>query len=342
MSDHTDQPRTPAPAPTPAPTPAPAPGVGETLELAATSDPHAAPAPAFPAPGPAAAPPDPQARRARRRAALRWGSATLVFALAGTGTALALTAPERTDIPGLATAGDGRYTFPALALPPLPAGKKAPDAKNNVPHWADLRYLVLPAPREAGAPATAQPFPTPTATPTPTPTDTPAPTTTTPATPTAAPTTPAATAFADWTPCDAIGADQQDATKLRPMLQRNVCLSAVVREWTTSDGTRTQIRLLRFASPHESWDAYTTVRARSAPKALPDSDTISLKDWDSTDGVALTALNGRKKTAKDLPTARLAYLSASDVMGVVTMTNPDGVPLASFRQVVTLQADLLG
>ncbi|MFJ9692549.1 hypothetical protein [Kitasatospora sp. NPDC101183] len=335
MSDHTTDPRTPAPDPTDA---------AATLELAATSTPGQAPDPYGPAAP--AAPADPEARRRRRAAALRWGGATLVFALAGTGTALAVTAPDRTDIPGLATADDGRYTFPALALPPLPAGAKAPDGSGKTPHRADLRYLVLPAPKEAGGPATAQPFPSPT-TPAPTGTDTPAPTPTTTPSPTAAspstPSTPSSpSAFADWTPCDAIGADQQDAAKLRPMLQRNVCLAATVREWTTPDGTRTQIRLLRFASPNEAWDAYTTVRARSVPKAVPESDTLSLKDWDSVGGVTLTALTGRTKAGKDLPTGRLAYLSASDVMGVVTMTNPDGVPLASFRQVVTLQADLLG
>ncbi len=152
-----------------------------------------------------------QARRVRRRkAAVRWSCAALVFALAGTGTALAVTAPERTDIPGLATAGDGRYTFPPLTLPPLPSGKAAPDGKGKALHYADLRHLLLPAPKEAGGSTSAPTFPAPTAKPTASGSPT--------ASPTASPTgsasaAPAATAPADWVTCDAILAEQQDPAK---------------------------------------------------------------------------------------------------------------------------------
>ncbi|WP_224284776.1 hypothetical protein [Streptomyces sp. LS1784] len=290
-----------------------------------------------------AAPADPtvlaeqEARRTRRRkAAVRWSCAALVFALAGTGTALAVTAPERTDLPGLATASDGRYTFAPLTLPPLPAGKEAPDGKGRSPHQADLRYLLLPAPKEAGGPLTPPVFPAPTLGPTPS------------ASPTASP-TPSASAtalapvseFGQWVPCDAIAEEQQDAAKMRSLLLADACRAATVREWTASDGTRTQIRLLRFGSFRESWDAFTALRGKAQPKAAPDTRTTSHSDWDTVDGISRTVMESTTAGPKGDPTARFAYVSASDILAVITMTNPAGVPTVPFRQVVTLQSDLL-
>ncbi|MER7582535.1 hypothetical protein [Kitasatospora sp. NPDC097691] len=276
------------------------------------------------------------AHRARRRkAAVRWSCAALVFALAGTGTALAVTAPERTDIPGLATASDGRYTFPPLALPPLPSGKAAPDAKGKSPHYADLRNLLLPVPKEAGGSLTAPTFPAPTASPTASGSPAASPT------PAATPTGTATGTAAGWVPCDAILAEQQDPAKLREILLENACRAATVREWTASDGTRTQIRLLRFGSSGESRGAYTSLRAKVHPKAAVDTKSTSHEDWATVDGVELTALESTATAAKGNPTARVAYLSAADILAVVTMTNPAGIPTAPFRQVVTLQSDLL-
>ncbi|MEV7774553.1 hypothetical protein [Kitasatospora sp. NPDC086791] len=285
-----------------------------------------------------------QAHRARRRkAAVRWSCAALVFALAGTGTALAVTAPERTDIPGLATASDGRYTFPPLTLPPLPSGKAAPGAKGKSAHYADLRYLLLPVPKEAGGALTAPTFPAPTASPTASGSPTASPSTSPSTPPSASPTaagTPAA-ATADWVPCDAVLAEQQDPAKLREALLKNACRAATVREWTASDGTRTQIRLLRFGSADESRDTYTSLRNKGRSKAAPDTKSTPHTDWDGIDGVELTTVESTATAAKGNPTARVGYLCASDVLAVITMTNPGGVPTAPFRQVVTLQSDLL-
>ncbi|MFD0529335.1 hypothetical protein ACFQ1I_24460 [Kitasatospora arboriphila] len=101
------------------------------------------------------------ADRPRSRATLlRWGAAALVLLLSGTGAALAVAAPDRTDIPGLATPNDGRYAFPPLTLPPLPSGKPAPDdAASYGRHFADLRGLLLPLPEGAvpERPAAARP-----------------------------------------------------------------------------------------------------------------------------------------------------------------------------------------
>ncbi|RKT20190.1 hypothetical protein BX285_4672 [Streptomyces sp. 1114.5] len=338
MTDHAtppppaSDPLPPQPPTAPATPPAPEPAIGavEFTDFAPTPEELA----------------QQQARRARRRkAAVRWSCAALVFALAGTGTALAVTAPERTDIPGLATAGDGRYTFPPLTLPPLPSGKAAPDGKGKALHYADLRYLLLPAPKEAGGTMTAPSFPAPTpkatasGSPTASPTGSPA---TSPAAsaaphPGAAP----APALADWVPCDAILAEQQDPAKLRELLLEDACRAATVREWTASDGTRTQIRLLRFGSAAESWDAFSSLRSKGRTKAAPDTRTTAHKDWDTVDGVDLTALESTANGPKGNPTARVAYLCAADILAVITMTNPDGVPTPPFRQVATLQSDLL-
>ncbi|MDH6705711.1 hypothetical protein P3T27_002433 [Kitasatospora sp. MAA19] len=284
-------------------------------------------------------------RRARRGAAARWATATLVFALAGTGAALAVTAPERTDLPGLATPGDGRYTFPPLTLPPLPSGSSAPDRTGrNVLHTADLRYLLLPAPKEASGTLTPALYPIPTAaaTASPSASATPAPSPTASPSASASPSTaPSGQAPAEWVTCDAILAEQQDPAKLRELLLRDACRAATVREWTASDGTRTQIRLLRFGASFESWDVFSALRSDARSKALPGAKTTSHGVWDTVEGVHLDAQESSATGAKGTPTARIAYLGASDLVAVITMTNPDGVPAAAFRQVVTLQSDLL-
>ncbi|MFF3005193.1 hypothetical protein ACFVTF_20550 [Kitasatospora sp. NPDC057940] len=328
------------------------PAAGTPAEIPAESP--AAPAAAPATETPAETPEEHEARlarrSARRRAAARWATATLVFALAGTGAALAVTAPERTDLPGLATPGDGRYTFPPLTLPPLPSGSSAPERTGgkSALHAADLRYLLLPAPKEAGGSLTPALYPVPTASATGTPSAsaTPSPTASASASASASAgagpsTAPAGQAPADWVTCDAMLADQRDPAALRELLLRDACRAATVREWTASDGTRTQIRLLRFGGSFESWNVFSSLRADARPNALPGAKGTSHSAWDTVEGVHLDAQESTAKGAKGTPNARVAYLCASDLVAVVTMTNPDGVPDAAFRQVVTLQSDLL-
>ncbi|WP_380282985.1 hypothetical protein [Kitasatospora purpeofusca] len=273
-------------------------------------------------------------RTRRRRAALRWSAAAVVCALAGTGSALAVTAPERTDLPGLATKSDGRYTFPALVLPPLPSGKAAPKDNRNR-HAADLRQLLLPVPKEAGR----QPVPAPSATgggpasatasASATPSGSPA------ATSAGASPVPRAAGLVD---CNALTDEQQDPAAARALLSQHACRAATVREWTASDGTRTQIRLLSFGSSGEAWSAFAGLRDGKGPKDGATIGSATPQDWDEVYGVTLAT---RASGPGAAPTDRLAYLAAGDIVGVVTMTNPKGVPAAAFRQVVTLQSDLL-
>ncbi|MFF4815602.1 hypothetical protein ACFY2K_13565 [Kitasatospora sp. NPDC001309] len=369
MTDHA---ATPQPGPGSEPTPQPAPESGPAPQPAADPAPTTAPTAEEPtAEEPTAeeqalaaqAAEEQAAHRTRRRkAAVRWGCAVLVFALAGTGTALAVTAPERTDIPGLATAGDGRYTFPPLALPPLPSGKAAPNLKDKAKdkgaavHLADLRHLLLPVPKEAGGSVNPPVFPAPTAptlpagsagsaSPTASPSDTPSGTPSATAGPSASGTataSPEGAAPANWVSCDALLGDLQNPARMRTLLRQNVCRAATVREWTASDGTSTRIRLMRFGTSAEAWDTFSRTRSEIQLKAAPDARTApSSADGELPDGVEVTRKESRETAGKDVPTTRLAFVSASDVVAVITMTNPRGVPAAAFRQVVDLQSDLL-
>ena len=264
--------------------------------------------------GPAGAPETEEERRIRvhrrRLAGLRWGAAVLVLALAGTGAAVAVTTPDRTDIPGLETRADGRYTFPALVLPPLPSGKPAPGADGGLlRHQADLRGLVLPAPKEAAAaPATAAD---------------------------------AAAAPADRVACDTLAADQRDPAAVKAVLAENACRAAVAREWTAKDGTRTQIRLLRFGSAEEASEVSQFLWTVGAPK-LEGLQADPGKGFDSVVGVAFLLRSNGGGAPGAPATARVGNLLAGDVVGVIEMTNPHDVPAPAFRQVVTLQSDLLG
>ncbi|MEV7777691.1 hypothetical protein [Kitasatospora sp. NPDC088351] len=352
-----DNAATPADAPPVAPVAPPAP-VAPVVPPAAEVNVWSAPeAPLLPPP-PAETPEERAARRTRRRkAALRWSAAVLVLALAGTGAAAAVTAPDRTDLPGLATESDGRYTFPALALPPLPSGKAAPSAKESKGrHAADLRHLLLPVPKEAGGSLAPVVFPTPTASagssagadatasPSASPSGTAAPSASPSAGGTATTAAPSAgPAVADWVACDAAAADQLDPARTRALLLQDACRAATVREWTASDGTRTQIRLLRFGSSPEAWDVFADLRSNGEWKDLPGLKTGSAQGWDDVSGVDRTIRESPVITTKSRTNGYLAYLNAGDVVGIVVMTNPtDGVPEAAFRQVVTLQSDLLG
>ncbi|MFB7469958.1 hypothetical protein [Kitasatospora sp. NPDC056184] len=290
-------------------------------------------APDLPVAAPVAEAPTDEERAARRtrrrRAGLRWSAAAVVCALAGTGSALAVTAAERTDLPGLATKSDGRYTFAPLVLPPLPSGKPAPK-DNRGRHAADLRQLLLPAPVEAGGPATTTGAPAPSASSGPSAT---AGTSTSPA-PTSA-SAPPATGPAD---CGALAAEQQDSTRVRALLLQNACRATAAREWTASDGTRTQIRLLSFGSDDEAWSVFVGLRDGMGPRDISTIGTAKSPGWEAISDIAIATL---VSGADDAPTARLAYVAAGDIVGVVTMTNPTGVPAAAFRQVATLQSDLL-
>jgi hypothetical protein len=104
-------------------------------------------APAFP-PAEFAAP-----AKVKRNPPWRWAGAVVVALAVGAGCAFGVMAPKRTDLPGLATAPDGRYVFAPLDLPSLAPGQADPTNTANLgaQHLSDIRKLLLPAPQNAVA-----------------------------------------------------------------------------------------------------------------------------------------------------------------------------------------------
>jgi hypothetical protein len=135
--------------------------VAETALAAVATAPAPAPSEAYPSAHPVpqwgaqqlfplvpAAEPKP-----KRHFPWRWLGALVTAAAVGTGCAFAVMAPQRTDLPGLATPSDGRYVFAPLSLPTLAPGQLPPGDPSNKggQHLADIRELLLPAPQEAVA-----------------------------------------------------------------------------------------------------------------------------------------------------------------------------------------------
>lgn len=248
----------------------------------------------------------PRRRRPWVRTSLRWGTAVLLCLTVGCVTALAVTVPPRTDLPGLGTPADGRYVFPALKLPPLAPGVPAPadpgtGGDDAAPHPVDLRQLLLPAPvgarPVAGYPGTRGWYPV----------------------------SSMATVFspvplASW----------------NELGLRHIAATA----WTAPDGSRAEIYLLAYRSSEAATSEYYhdigTLRLKAAP-GLDEFEVTSLPDMAS----AIGALGSAPAVPGKAPAARAAIIANGEVEALVVMTNPRIVSSTTFRQVVTLQDELL-
>ncbi|MBY8880949.1 hypothetical protein [Actinacidiphila acidipaludis] len=284
------------------------PGPEAAPQLSAEPGPQAAPLfPAAPEAAPEAAP---RAPRRRLRAAIRWTAAVLVFAAFGSATAYAVTQPERTRIPGLRTPDDGRWTYPPIALPKLPAGRARPfaDANQGQHHFTDVRSLLLPAPVGATADR-AVPGPSGWVTP---------------------------DAYLDLYRFDDDYLRKAQAAELRQQGLRHIA----ARSWTSPDGTRTDLYLLQFLSSGYA-DLYEpnigAERLKGAEEVVKDSGVTSkaVPSDITVDASAESAPYGAAAT-------RYAYLYAGDVIGLVVQTRKGSVAEVPFRQTVRLQAQLLG
>ncbi|SEO36688.1 hypothetical protein SAMN05216267_1024102 [Actinacidiphila rubida] len=291
----------PAPEAVPAPETAPLAETAALAETALLTEPPAAPLPEVVVP---------RAPRRGLRAAIRWTAAVLVFAALGGATAYAVTRPERTRIPGLHTPDDGRWTYPPLALPELPAGKPRPfaDANPGHHHYTDVRSLLLPAP-VGGTADPAVPGP------------------------------------AGWLPQDSyLGLfkayddylRKTEGAELREQGLRHIA----ARSFTTPDGTRTDIYLLQFLSGGFA-DIYApnlgAQRLKVAPDAATDKSVASpaVPADVTVDASAESPPYGESAT-------RYAFLRAGDVIALVVQTRKGSVAEVPFRQTVRLQAQLLG
>ncbi|MFC5909838.1 hypothetical protein [Streptacidiphilus monticola] len=270
-------------------------------ETGTGTEPQAAAAPLWPAP--------PRRERRRLRTVLRWSAAALVFGGIFAGTAVAVTLPPRTDLPGLATPDDGRATYPPLVLPTLPPKAQTPHDYagyhgSQVGHAADLRRLLLPAP--VGATVDR-----------------------------------ALPGTGGWLPLKryedllASGVDLGD--RMNELGVRHVAATG----WTLPDGTRTEVYLLAFRSSNNAKKQSDYDALSSTPKALGQLQTAD-GVYPAFDGAGLPLQVKYRTAGGGKPAAQVVFWQEEDVEVLVVMTNPKQVPVPAFEQAVLLQHELLG
>ncbi|MFF7163912.1 hypothetical protein ACFZBP_21590 [Streptomyces sp. NPDC008086] len=261
-------------------------------------------------------PPAPAAKKDRRvlRAVLRWTAAVVVFAAVGASTAYGITRLDRTEVPGLATETDGRWTYPEITKPPLPAGSPEPFAEENPAslHHADLRELLLPAPTGAQADK-------------------------------------ALSGRDGWLATkDFLAAyeKEEDRDDLRQLLTDHALRHVAARGWTTPDGTHTRIYLLQFETgqvadvlqqDHLTDYDSPTYALRGAEQAQTDDDF-------PTDAEVVEVRHYAYVEAKPYGAeqVRQAYLVSGDVLGLVVQSRKGAAAAVPFQQTVVLQSQLLG
>ncbi|MFC4327392.1 hypothetical protein ACFPC0_06065 [Streptomyces andamanensis] len=266
------------------------------------------------APAPAGPPPPVRKDRRRLRALLRWTAAVAVFAAAGAGTAYGVTRMDRTDVPGLATASDGRWDYPSVVKPPLLPGRPAVDDADNTTgaHYTDLRALVLPAPhgahedtalRGTGGWLATKDF---------------------------------LTAYAR----------PQDREKFGQQLTDHGLRHVAARGWTTADGTRTRIYLLQFDTAPVVQHLYDDGLSQSGGPGY-ELAGVERSVFDNgfpagarVDGVERVAYAEAKPYGAEQ--TRQAYLRAGDVLALVVQSRKGSAATVPFQQTVTLQSELLG
>ncbi|KOU37937.1 hypothetical protein ADK54_30650 [Streptomyces sp. WM6378] len=259
-------------------------------------------------------PPAPPKDRRVLRAALRWTAAVAVFGVLGTGIAYGITAQERTDVPGLSTKSDGRWAYPKLVKPALPAGAALPYAADNpgMIHYADLEQLLLPAP--AGS-------------------------------------TPDPTLKGDKSRITTDRFLQEFAgdnrvPNMRQDLAQGGLRQIAARGWTMPDGTATRIYLVRFHSSGYQ-NAFTTLyfsNTGSAPRVLKDIEGESALDdaYISGNGIHVR----HDVYVESAPTGpvqvRHAYIAAGDIVALVVQSRKGTAAAVPFHQTTVLQEQLLG
>ncbi|MFF1451769.1 hypothetical protein ACFVYF_27060 [Streptomyces sp. NPDC058274] len=269
-----------------------------------------------PPPMPEAPPAAPPVKKDRRvlRAVLRWSAAVVVFAAVGTSAAYGITRMERTDVPGLQTQADGRWDYPEIVRPPLPAGRPGPFAEGNAAgaHYADLRELVLPAPEGARADKGLRG-------------------------------TDGWLAKKDF--LAAYGA-RNDRETLGQLLTDYGLRHIAARGWTTQDGTHTSVYLLQFdtaavvdeleAEEIASYDS-PEYPLRGAAEAHLDEHFPAEAQLDDVHHTAYD--EARPYGAAQV---RQAYVTAGDTLALIVQSRKGSTQAVPFQQTVVLQSQLLG
>ncbi|MBO0917740.1 hypothetical protein [Streptomyces laculatispora] len=270
------------------------------------------PIPPMPPRPPSPQHPAPRPPRRVLRAVARWTVAVLVLGGLGAGTAYAITSAERTDVPGLATKGDGRWDFPRLSLPALPAGAPRPFSDGNTAeiHHADLRRLLLPAP--AGATADEK-------------------------------------LTGGWVSTRQFVSEYEKDSRagIGDQLKESALRHIAARGWTMPDGTSSRIYLLQFNSAgyaeafHDDRYIGATVGDPLIGAAQMDLD----ETWSGGGKVESTSSHvAREPKPFGATQVRQAYLVAGDTVALILQSRPGagGTERIPFHQTVILQNQLLG
>ncbi|MFJ2025881.1 hypothetical protein ACIODW_19050 [Streptomyces sp. NPDC087897] len=288
----------------------------ESVAPEAPATPMASEVPARPGPpevAAAAASADAPPKPSRRglRALARWTAAVVVFGVLGAGTAIGIASLERSDVPGLATEGDGRWDYPELSLPALPSGSPRPFSNGNPAevHHADLRDLLLPAP--AGA-------------------------------------VPDKTLTGGWISTETFLAAyrEKDRRSVAQVLKDAAPRHIAARGWTMPDGTTSRIYLVRFTSTALASRTVDELHVgSSAGKPLVRADITDIDTtWGSDNDIEnLTSFVFTEQAPFGAEHVRQAYTLAGDTMALVVHERPgqreaDRVP---FQQTLILQNQLL-
>ncbi|MFD3929879.1 hypothetical protein [Streptomyces sp. NPDC058614] len=319
QGEQAEQAETPVPVPVPVPVADQPPA--ESVEASAEESAEApavtpAPLPPMPEAPPAVVfEPVPPVKKDRRvlRAVLRWTAAVVVFAAVGTSAAYGITRMERTDVPGLATEPDGRWEYPTISKPPLPSGSPGPFAEANTAgaHYADLRKLLLPAPKGAKADAALR-------------------------------------GEDGWLPTKTFLAEyatKEEQADVGQLLTDYGLRHIAARGWTTPDGTHTRIYLLQFgtAAVADELVSHEFMSYNSPVYAARGTELVGADPGFAE--VAQVPDVTRYAYAETKPygpeQVRQAYLSAADTIAVVLQSRKGTAKAVPFQQTVVLQSQLL-
>ncbi|MFJ9057142.1 hypothetical protein [Streptomyces sp. NPDC102409] len=261
--------------------------------------------------GPAPATPRPPRRVLR--AVLRWTAAVLVMGGLGAGTVAGITSMKRTDVPGLATRDDGRWDYPALTLPALPADAPRPFSDPNTAevHHADLRRLLLPAPAGATVDKALD---------------------------------------GGWVDTARYVTEygKGDRAALTQHLKDSALRHIAARGWTMEDGTSSRVYLLQFNSVaystafiDEIFDEGGSLPIPLTGMAEPTYD----EDWTATAGAEFTTAHVYSEPEPHgAEQVRHAYVLAGDTVALVVQSRKGeaGTEAVPFHQTLILQNQLLG
>ncbi|MFC9622617.1 hypothetical protein ACFTXM_22355 [Streptomyces sp. NPDC056930] len=276
---------------------------------AGTAPAEAVPVPQAPEP-PSAPPPAPKPPRRVLRAVARWTAAVLVCGGLGAGAAAGITSMERTDVPGLATESDGRWDYPELSLPALPAGSPRPYSDGNIAeiHHADLRSLLLPAP--AGATVDKK-------------------------------------LDGGWVGTEQYLSEyvQGKRSDITQTLKDSAPRHVAARGWTMPDGTSTRIYLVQFNSTAFAQYVMDSIAGTGSGVPLVGApETVLDEGWSGgkVEGTASYAYDEAKPYGE--AQVRQGYLVAGDTLALVVQSREgkEGTESVPFHQTLILQNQLLG